>query len=90
MHIVLSGARREILKTAGRLAGVGCVMAAFGPGQAWAQRKIAKNEARYQEHPNGSQHCAVCAYYVPPIACQLVRGEVSPNGWCDQFQRKAG
>ena len=55
-----------------------------------AQQKTAKADARYQEHPNGPQHCDACAFYLPPVACRLVRGEVSPNGWCSYFAPKTG
>lgn len=82
--------RRDILRNAVTLVGAGCALAALRSEQAIAQPKLAKAEARYQEHPNGQQHCAVCAFYVAPVACQVVRGEVSPNGWCDRFQPKTG
>ena len=27
----------------------------------------------------------LCEYYITPVGCKLVRGEVSPNGWCSFF-----
>ncbi len=81
-------ARRDVLRKAVGIAGV-CAITALQIGAARAG-KIAKTDVRYQDHPNGSQHCALCAFYVAPVACRLVRGEVSPNGWCDQFQPKSG
>jgi hypothetical protein len=49
------------------------------------QRKQTKTETAYQDHPNGQQHCGVCADFIPPAGCQIVEGEISPNGWCRNF-----
>jgi hypothetical protein len=85
-------ARRDILRTAASAMGAGCALVASMSLQAAAQQqrsqKAAKAEVHYQDQPNGKQHCEVCAYYLPPVACRVVRGEVSPNGWCSQFQAK--
>jgi hypothetical protein len=81
--------RRDMLRTTLNLAGSGCILFALGSEQVAAQAKIAKVVANYQDHPHGQQRCEACAYYLPPVACQLVRGEVSPNGWCSQFQANA-
>lgn len=80
--------RRAVLLTAFRVAGAGCALVAATSDRAAAQtrQKIAKADAHYRDSPNGQQHCAICAFYVPPVGCSVVRGEVSPNGWCDRFQ----
>jgi hypothetical protein len=78
--------RRDMLRATLNLAGSGCVLVALTSEQTEAQSKLAKNIANYRDHPNGQQRCEACAYYLPPIACRVVRGEVSPNGWCSQFQ----
>ena len=82
--------RRDVLRTAVKIVGAGCALATLRSEQVAAQPKVAKTEVRYRDQPNGQQHCAICAYYLPPVACQLVRGEVSPNGWCGLFQPKTG
>jgi hypothetical protein len=78
-HIALP--RRQVIKAAA--SGIG--LAALQSQRAGAQQKVAKLDARYQDHPNGTQHCALCEFYVSPVSCKLVRGEVSPNGWCSFF-----
>jgi NADH:ubiquinone oxidoreductase subunit E len=83
-HLTL--ARRQAIKVVA--SGLG--LAALQPHLAAAQQKVAKLDARYQEHPNGTQHCALCMYYIAPVECKLVRGEVSPNGWCNFFHSAAG
>ena len=82
-HIALP--RRRLIK----VAALGIGLATPQLQRAAAQQKVAKLDARYQDHPNGAQHCALCAYYVAPVACKLVRGEVSPNGWCNFFHAAA-
>ena len=78
--------RRQAIKVVAS----GTGLAALQSQRAGAQQKLAKLDARYQEHPNGAQHCALCEYYIAPVACKLVRGEVSPNGWCSFFHSASG
>jgi hypothetical protein len=54
-----------------------------------AQQKMAKQAAQYQDSPKGDQKCADCRFFVEGGSCQLVEGEISPNGWCTLFQPKA-
>lgn len=72
--------------------GAGAVLAAVvslgSSRMAEAQEKATKTMAKYQDHPNGSSQCAVCRYFRPPHACQLVAGDISPNGWCSYFLKK--
>jgi hypothetical protein len=61
----------------------------LGAGQAAdAQSKTDKKTAKYQDHPNKDQRCALCNYFRPPKSCQLVDGDISPNGWCSFFAKK--
>jgi hypothetical protein len=82
--------RRRILATATIAAATECACAVLFSIPAVAQQKIAKGDAGYRDNPNGPAHCELCAYYLPPVGCRLVRGEVSPNGWCRLFQAKTG
>jgi hypothetical protein len=52
------------------------------------QQKIKKSEAKYQDKPNGDQHCQLCQFFQAPNQCQLVKGGISPNGWCEHFAAK--
>ena len=52
------------------------------------QQKIKKSEAKYQDKPNGDQHCQLCQFFQAPNQCQLVEGGISPNGWCEHFAAK--
>jgi hypothetical protein len=48
-----------------------------------------KQTAQYQDSPNGDQKCEGCRFFIERGSCQLVEGEISPNGWCMLFQPKA-
>lgn len=41
-----------------------------------------KSVARYQDSPNRGRRCGGCAHFLEPNACEIVAGEISPNGWC--------
>jgi hypothetical protein len=47
--------------------------------------KISQAEAQYQPMPKGMFSCGVCTFFVKPIACKVVTGAISPNGWCKLF-----
>ena len=82
--------RRQLLPS---VLGAGAILAAAislaSSEAAEAQEKASKTTAKYQDHPNGGNHCAICRYFRPPHACQLVSGDISPNGWCSYFLKKA-
>jgi anaerobic selenocysteine-containing dehydrogenase len=48
-------------------------------------RKLTKEEAGYENHPNGPYRCGICANFIAPNDCKVVRGPVSPSGWCRHF-----
>lgn len=50
-------------------------------GRLYAQTKVSKEQAAYQDQPKGNQMCSNCAHFVPPAACAVVAGEISPKGW---------
>jgi hypothetical protein len=53
--------------------------------RAAAQQKVSQTDAKYQDHPNGQQRCGICLQFRPPTSCNLVQGEISPQGWCQFF-----
>jgi hypothetical protein len=84
--------RRGILIGAAALGGLPILAAA---GSAEAAGTLPKANAKYQDHPNGGKHCALCNYFIPgshPGAtgqCKVVAGAINPNGWCTLFAPKA-
>jgi hypothetical protein len=47
--------------------------------------KLSQAAAQYQDHPRGGLSCVGCTFFRRPRTCQVVAGEVSPNGWCRLF-----
>jgi len=81
-----SSSRRAFIKTMGAVAAAAtCNPAAPAKAQNYKpqeQKKLTQAAARYQDHPNGSEVCAGCPYFILPKSCALVEGEISPSGWC--------
>jgi hypothetical protein len=79
--------RRTLLKSVVVIAGAAC--AGVGAHQdALAQGKVAKAAMKYQDHPNGEEKCSNCMQFVPPDACKIVEGKISPNGYCIAWTKK--
>ena len=50
-----------------------------------ARQKLKKTVAQYQDHPKGIQRCEICLQFQKPSSCQLVEGQISPQGSCRIF-----
>lgn len=78
--------RRGVLQSAlALLAGIGISIRARSASE---QGAVPKATAKYQDRPNGPQHCAICVNFAPPSSCHVVAGKVSANGWCQFFTPK--
>ncbi len=83
--------RREVLSSLIVLPALAGLIAATG---AVAEAKGSKAQFQYQDHPNGSQACGGCSYFLPgktataPGACRVVAGPISPHGWCTAYAAK--
>jgi hypothetical protein len=70
--------------------GVGAaIIQGLGSNLATAQAKVPQNTVSYQDKPKGTQRCDGCNLFQPPNACKTVEGEISPQGWCSLFTKKA-
>lgn len=74
----------------GSAAALGAAMTLIRSESAEAQTKTPKSVAKYQDHPNKGQQCSTCNFFLPPKSCQLVAGDISPNGWCSFYAKKGG
>ena len=64
------------------------IWAALGLGAAFragAEAKLSQQDAAYQDTPKGMFSCALCTLFIPPHACKVVSGDISPRGWCKLF-----
>jgi len=78
----VDGSRRKLL---GVLAGALSSRLVSGISLAEASDKMTRQQAQYQDTPNGICSCAVCTLFEPPKDCKIVEGEISKDGWCKAF-----
>jgi hypothetical protein len=70
--------------------GVGAaIIQGVGLNLATAQAKVPQKTVSYQDKPKDTQRCDGCNNFQSPNACKLVEGEISPQGWCSLFMKKA-
>jgi hypothetical protein len=50
-----------------------------------ASEKMTRQQAEYQDTPNGIYSCGMCTLFEQPKYCKVVDGEVSKDGWCKAF-----
>jgi hypothetical protein len=58
---------------------------AFRMSHASASDKMTRQQAQYQDTPNGIYSCGLCTLFERPNTCKVVEGEVSRDGWCKAF-----
>lgn len=79
--------RRAALSGAAVALGAAAAVTVVRPAD--AQQKISTALAKYQDAPNGAQHCGLCGNFEAPNACRFVQGEIRPNGWCQLFSPRS-
>lgn len=75
-------ARRNLMGAAVAGASMGLL---FRGSPIKAAEKMTKQEAEYQDRPNGIYSCGLCTLFEKPKSCKVVEGEVSEDGWCKAF-----
>jgi len=50
-----------------------------------AQQKMSQADAGYQDWPKNGLTCAACTLFRKPRSCEVVAGDISPEGWCRYF-----
>ncbi len=73
--------RRRAFRLFGAAAVLLGIEALFGASPARA--KTSQAAAAYRGSPSGRQRCANCSWFEPPSGCGVVKGSVSPRGWCN-------
>jgi hypothetical protein len=84
LHLMPRYSRRGLLQRA--IGGIAVLIAA--PDRTEAQTQMSQQTAGYQDHPDGSKECQLCAQFMPPSACRIVAGTVSSHGACRFFVKK--
>lgn len=53
-------------------------------------KKATQASVQYQAKPKGDQKCANCLNFIAASnTCKVVDGQVSPEGWCKVWVKKA-
>jgi hypothetical protein len=81
----LSNASPELLRRNLLRAAIFGVSAVVWTSRTTAQEKMSQAEAEYQDQPKSGLACAACTLFRPPRSCEVVQGDISPNGWCKFF-----
>jgi hypothetical protein len=76
--------RRDWLRDAAAAIGGALVLGATGE-RANAVVKLSQKVVAYQDHPDGEKRCDRCIHFQPPNACNIVGGDVKPDGYCRFF-----
>ena len=68
-------------------AAIGGIAAALSlrTSSAQADEKMTRQQAQYQDTPNGIYSCGNCSLFEHPKSCKVVAGDVSEDGWCKAF-----
>jgi hypothetical protein len=52
--------------------------------------KVPQATVQYQPQPKGDQKCSGCVHFIADSkTCKLVDGQISPEGWCSLWAKKA-
>lgn len=78
----LNRSRRNLIRAAVKAVSAGLLLRMAPAG---ASDKMTRQQAQYQDKPNGIYSCGMCTLFEKPNACKVVEGEVSPDGWCKAF-----
>jgi hypothetical protein len=78
----IDGSRRKIIGTIVKGVSAGLL---FQISRAQASDKMTRQQAQYQDKPNGIYSCSNCSLFERPTSCKVVEGEVSEDGWCKAF-----
>ena len=55
-----------------------------------ATNKVSQASVQYQTQPKGEQKCSNCVNFIAESnTCKLVDGQISPEGWCSLWTKKA-
>ena len=72
------------------IAGLPLIAATGGIALAADDSSGTKATFKYQTKPGpGGKDCAACSFFKAPGSCSIVKGKISPKGYCISFAPKA-
>lgn len=90
LPIVLSGCDSKPGANPGGAPSSGSPATGINAAAPEATKKVSQASVQYRAQPKGEQKCGNCAHFVTESnTCKLVDGQISPEGWCVAWARKA-
>ncbi len=77
--------RRRMLQTGLTILAGGMLATA---ARAQDDSKVDQSVVQYQTSPKDGAKCSGCSNFVAPNACKVVKGTISPEGWCVAYAPK--
>ena len=88
--IALIGCDSKKEAKSGSAAPAGSPAPSAGSAAPAATSKVSPASVQYQAQPKGEQKCGSCLNFIAESnTCKLVAGQVSPEGWCSLWAKKA-
>jgi hypothetical protein len=81
--------RRGILRAGLMIIAGGAAVAASAAHADDSDSKVDQSVVQYQTMPKDGAMCSGCVNFVAPAACKVVKGTISPNGWCVAYAPKS-
>jgi hypothetical protein len=89
MHNDNHASRRGILR-AGLTILAGTIAATAARADDADADKVEKSVVQYQaKQADNGDHCSICANFLAPASCKVVKGPIDPSGWCIAFGPKS-
>lgn len=90
MPIALSGCDSKKGATSTSATPASSPSASTGSAAPAATGKVSQASVQYQTQPKGEQKCGGCQHFIAGSnTCMLVDGQISPEGWCSLWAKKA-
>ena len=52
-----------------------------------APKQFSKRDVGYtDDHGDSTEQCSKCEHFGEPSSCEIVAGEISPQGWCRKYE----
>jgi hypothetical protein len=84
--------RRAMLQRGSALLASIAVLPIVMSGKSAVAGVASKEDFHYQDHPRDGTSCATCTAFIPDGSgagtCRIVKGEVTPNGWCMAYSKR--
>jgi hypothetical protein len=86
---MLLGCQQEQAQDAGDTRADAPATPPVASGSGNAEAKLSQEQAQYQDSPKGEEKCSNCQHFIAESnTCQVVAGDVSPEGWCTLWTRQ--